>query len=104
MTMDGPAKPGPLPRNELREPYVDRRAMLPLALIYARQADTTKFVQLQKELASFTPAMFDAKNDAYRAGDIVQIREFHMTLGAMYAARDRGTGRVHKTRSSSWSA
>ena len=81
-----------LPRNELREPYVDRRAMLPLALIYARQADTTKSVQLQKELASFTQAMFDAKNDAYRAGDIVQIREFHMTLGAMYAARDQWDG------------
>jgi len=81
-----------LPRKELREPYVDRRAMLPLALIYARQADTTSSVQLQKELASFTQAMFDAKNDAYRAGDIVQIREFHMTLGALYAAREQWDG------------
>ena len=81
-----------LPRNELREPYVDRRAMLPLALIYARQADTASSVQLQKELASFTAALFNAKNDAYRAGDVVQIREFHMTLGALYAARDQWEG------------
>jgi hypothetical protein len=83
-----------LARNELREPYVDRRALLPLVMIYARQADTARSVQLQNELARFTQVLFDAKNDAYRAGDLIQIREFHMTLGALYAARGQweGTG------------
>jgi tetratricopeptide (TPR) repeat protein len=71
--------------------WMDRRALLPLALIYAEQ-DRESGNRLEGEVNQFTQMLFDAKGEAYRAGDVERIRDFHMTLGALYVARGRWTG------------
>ncbi len=81
-----------LHQGSLNSPSIDRSALLPLALIYAQQADTASSSRLHDDLRQFTEIIFSAKSQAYRTGDLVQIRIFHMTLGAFYAARGEWTG------------
>jgi Tfp pilus assembly protein PilF len=81
-----------LHEGSLNSPSIDRSALLPLALIYAQQADTASSSRLHDDLRQFTEIIFSAKGQAYRTGDLEQIRIFHMTLGAFYAARGQWTG------------
>lgn len=78
--------------RSLNLPSVDRSALLPLALIYAQVDDRKGTSDLHTELKEFTEIIFSAKSEAYRAADLVQIREFHTTLGAFYSVRGEWTG------------
>jgi tetratricopeptide (TPR) repeat protein len=75
--------------GELRSPHVDRRAMLPLAVIYLQSAEGSSSTRLVEETRRFTEMLFDEKVRAYRDGDLAQIRDFHTTLGAIYAAQGK---------------
>jgi tetratricopeptide repeat protein len=76
----------------LNMPSIDRSALLPLALIYAQGKDAKSTSDLYTGLREFTEIIFSAKNAAYRAADLVQIREFHTTLGALYSVRGEWSG------------
>ena len=78
--------------RSLNMPSIDRSALLPLALIYAQRQDAKGSSDLYTGLREFTEIMFSAKNAAYRAADLVQIREFHTTLGAFYSVRGEWAG------------
>ena len=75
--------------GELRSPHVDRRAMLPLAVIYLQSSEGSSSTRLVEETKTFTDMLFDEKVRAYRDGDLAQIRDFHTTLGAIYAAQGK---------------
>lgn len=78
--------------GDLTSPHIDRKAMLPLALIYIQTFNTDGAARLQDGTRRFTDRLFDAKGAAYRAGDYERIRDFHTTLGALYAAQGKWTG------------
>jgi len=63
--------------------------MLPLAVIYLQSAEGSSSTRLVEETRRFTEMLFDEKVRAYRDGDLAQIRDFHTTLGAIYAAQGK---------------
>jgi tetratricopeptide (TPR) repeat protein len=67
--------------DQLRATWVDRRALLPLALIYS-ETDPQNEARLNQTVSQFTEIMFSGKAAAYQRGDLEQIREFHTALGA----------------------
>ena len=77
--------------DELQAPWVDRKALLPLALIYS-ETDPSSEATLNARVSRFTEIMFSGKAAAYQKGDLQQIREFHTALGAYYAGRGKWTG------------
>jgi Tfp pilus assembly protein PilF len=74
--------------DNLYREYVDRGAMLPLMLIYSSRSDAAS----KQKANSLMNAMFDAKALAYSTRNLELIREFHMTLGTIYAARNEWSG------------
>jgi tetratricopeptide (TPR) repeat protein len=78
--------------RSLNSPSIDRSALLPLVLIYAQREDVKGTSDLYSGMREFTEIIFSAKNAAYRAADLVQIREFHTTLGAFYSVRGQWNG------------
>lgn len=75
----------------LMESWIDKRALLPLALIYSR-TDSGKDVEFQNKVAQLTEMLFYGKGAAYARGDLEEIRTFHTALGAIYASQNQWTG------------
>lgn len=78
-------------RPHLDAPWVDRGALLPLALIYS-ESDPVSAGDLQDEVSHFATLLFSGKGEAYKRGDLEQIRDFHTALGALYSTRGEWTG------------
>jgi tetratricopeptide (TPR) repeat protein len=72
--------------GQLIEPWVDRSALVPLAMIYARDDDNGSR-EMQQRVREFAEILFSAKGVAYEKGDVEQIREYHAALGAYYASK-----------------
>jgi tetratricopeptide (TPR) repeat protein len=75
----------------LMDPSVDRKALVPLALIYAK-SDKASAQRLQYSVGQFTEMLFSAKGAAYERNDLEQIRDLHTTLGTYYAEKGKWTG------------
>ena len=71
---------------------IDRRALVPLAMIYLERDDRTSSARLQNSVDQFTRSLFTAKGDAYARGDLEQIRDFHLALATVYVAKGKWTG------------
>jgi tetratricopeptide (TPR) repeat protein len=78
--------------SSLNSTWVDRRALVPLAMIYVDRDDRQANAKLQYDVRQFTEILFSAKGNAYERGDVEQIRDFHLTLGTIYAAKGKWTG------------
>jgi len=78
--------------GSLNNPWIDRRALVPLAMIYVEREDRQGNAKLQHDVRQFTEILFSAKGHAYARGDIEQIRDFHLTLGTIYAAKGQWKG------------
>jgi hypothetical protein len=75
-------------RRDLNRPDIDRGALQPLLLIYTQLSNA----EGERELADLTRDVFEAKGVAYQAQDLEQIRQFHLTLASLYAARGQWAG------------
>ena len=81
----------------ITDPEVDRSALLPLALIYGKAGDSSLSTRLDGQVDQLSEALFMGKAAAYQARDLERIRSFHMTLGALYAARGEWSGTGPRT-------
>jgi len=70
----------------LMDRTTDRKALVPLALIYA-QSDRNQSLRLQTTVEEFTGMLFNAKAAAYERQDAEEIRDLHTALGTYYASR-----------------
>jgi tetratricopeptide (TPR) repeat protein len=76
----------------LNSHWVDRRALVPLAMIYVEREDMPNSTKLQQNVEQFTRTLFNAKGDAYARRDLEQIRDFHLALATIYVAKGKWTG------------
>ena len=76
----------------LNNRWADRRALVPLAMIYVERDDRPNSAKLQRNVDQFTRSLFNAKGNAYARGDLEQIRDFHLALATIYAAKGIWTG------------
>ena len=70
--------------NNLNRPDVDRAAILPLTLIYVQEANT----EAERNLVNRAGTAFRI-DAASGAGELEQIRQYHLTMATLYAARGR---------------
>jgi tetratricopeptide (TPR) repeat protein len=75
-------------RSDPGDPTVDRKAVLPLALIYAQTGDESGTKRVQDNIN----VIFNAKAMAYQRNSDEDIRDFHTALGAYYATKGKWTG------------
>jgi tetratricopeptide (TPR) repeat protein len=76
----------------LNSRWADRRALVPLAMIYVEREDMPNSAKLQRNVEQFTRTLFNAKGDAYARRDREQIRDFHLALATIYVAKGKWTG------------
>jgi len=73
------------------EQWVDRRALVPLGLIYVAEGDRSSSARLQENVQRFTDVLFGGKASAYARGDVAEIRDFHLALATIYAKQGQWT-------------
>lgn len=71
--------------------WVDRRALVPLGLIYVAEGDRSSSANLQQNVEQFTKVLFGGKASAYARGDVAEIRDFHLALATIYAKKGQWT-------------
>jgi tetratricopeptide (TPR) repeat protein len=71
--------------------WVDRRALVPLGLIYVEEGDRSSSAKLQGDVQRFTDMLFHGKSSAYARGDVAEIRDFHLALATIYAKKGQWT-------------
>lgn len=75
-------------RHAPDDPAIDRKALLPLTLIYAQTDNQAGAARVERNI----DLIFDAKAAAYQHDRLEDIRDFHTALGAYYAAKGQWTG------------
>ncbi len=80
-------------RFDIGAPWIDLQALPPLAALYATSRDDSHRQNIAR-IGQFAEAVFMGKGDAYAKGDWGRIRQFHLTLGTLYAMQGKWGGGV----------
>ena len=70
----------------------DRRALVPLVMLYAERDDKPNTARLQQRVELLTKRVFAAKGDANAWNDLEQIRDFHLAVATIYVAKAQWAG------------